>query len=619
MMVQVVLKRSMNWQRTLPVDAGCCFGVLHVACGMSDNSGRTDVSAFQRLARLLEGERRDIVVVVFYAALAGAFALTLPISVGAIVGLVQGGLRLQPVMILIAYVVVGTLVSGGLQVLQIGVVERIQQRVFTRMALEFSYRLPRIRYRLAMNTDLPEAMNRMFEAVTIQKSLSKVLVDSTQAALTVLAGLVVLTVYHPYFALFGVALLAILIGVVRVSGKRGLETSLNESKYKYRAVHWLEEQARAYHAFKFSAQSGLGMRRMDDILVRYLASRQAHFRVLERQAITVVVLRALTVGCFLILGTKLVLSRQITLGQFVAAELVIVTVLLAVEKLMLAVSNVYDLLTSAEKAGHIADFAVDANGSVILPARKLGVRIDLRSVTYRYAQSGSNALNGLSFSIRSGERLGINGFEGSGSSTLLRLLGGLLSDADGVMLIDGTPLAALDIPALRELTGQFLATSELFDGTVEENITVGRSYIDRDMVQRAIDDAGLTRDIEALPQGIITQLGADAQRLPNRVALKLLFARAVAGNPRLLIIDDHFQNLSADDRAQLIDVMVDRRRTWTVAIASRDSAVLNAMDRVLTLANGEVMSDSRNVQLPETTEVTPLLVVESQAARETSA
>lgn len=577
---------------------------------------RSDPTAFQRLARLLEGERRDIVVVIFYAALAGAFALTLPISVGAIVGLVQGGLRLQPVMILIAYVVMGTLVSGGLQVLQLGVVERIQQRVFTRMALEFSYRLPRIQYRLAMNTDLPEAMNRLFEAVTIQKSLSKVLVDSTQAALTVLAGLVVLTVYHPYFALFGVLLLAILAGVVGVSGKRGLETSLNESKYKYRAVHWLEEQARAYHAFKFGAQSGLGMRRMDDILVGYLASRRAHFRVLQQQASTVVVLRALTVGSFLILGTRLVLGRQITLGQFVAAELVIVTVLLAVEKLMLAVSAVYDLLTSAEKAGHIADFAVDTSGTLVLPAGNEGVTIELRSVTYRYAQSGTNALTDLSFKIDSGERLGINGFEGSGSSTLLRLLGGLLSDPEGVMLIDGTPLAALDIPALRALTGQFLATSELFEGTVEENITVGRSYIDRDMVQRAITEAGLTRDIQALPQGIITPLGLDAQRLPNRVALKLLFARAIVGNPRLLIIDDHFQNLSADDRAQLIDVMVDRRRTWTVAIASRDSAVLNAMDRVLTLANGEILSDSHNVHLPDSTDVTPLLIVESESPRD---
>ncbi|MEO7363625.1 MAG: ABC transporter ATP-binding protein, partial [Gemmatimonadaceae bacterium] len=530
---------------------------------------------------------------------------TLPVSVGAIVGLVQGGLRLQPVLLLIAYVVVGTLVSGGLQVLQLGVVERIQQRVFTRMALEFSYRLPRIRYRVAMNTDLPEGMNRLFEAVLIQKSLSKVLLDSSQAALTVLAGLLALTLYHPYFALFGVLLLAVLGIILRVWGKQGLKTSLNESKYKYRAVHWLEEQARAYHAFKFSAQSGLGMRRMDDILVKYLASRRAHFLILARQFGSVVVLRAVTVGSFLVLGTQLVISRQISLGQFVAAELVIVTVLLAVEKLMFAMSSVYDLLTSAEKAGHIADLTIDENGELPLPEFPQGIAAQLRGVTYRYLNSHTNALSGMTLEIASGERLGISGDEGSGSTTLLRLLGGLLDDAEGVILMDGVPLRALDKQALREQTGQFLATAEVFDGTVEENITMGRASISRAMVLQAIADVGLARDIESLPQGLITQLGGDAQRLPNRVALKLLFARAIAGNPRLLLIDDLFQNLSVDDRAQLTAVLVDRTRQWTLAVVSRDPAMLAAMNRVVTLKHGQITQDRRVSKRPSVLETEP--------------
>ena len=561
---------------------------------MADSLPHTSASptAFERLTRLLHGERRDVVVVLFYAALAGLFALTLPVSVGAIVGLVQGGLRLQPVLVLIAYVIVGTLISGGLQVLQLGVVERMQQRIFTRMALEFSYRLPRIRYRIAMNADLPEAMNRLFEAVIIQKSLAKVLLDSSQAALTVLAGLFVLTLYHPYFALFGLLLLAVLGIVLRLTGARGLRTSLLESKYKYRAVHWLEEQARAYHAFKFAAQSGLGMRRMDEILMHYLDARQQHHRLLELQSSSVVVFRALTVGGFLVLGTQLVLGRQITLGQFVAAELVIVTVLLAVEKLMFTMSSVYDLLASAEKAGQIADFAIDTTGALPFVSSGHGVKVELRSVSYRYSQSRSNALSDLSLSIPSGQRLGISGVEGSGSSTLLRLLGGLLDDSDGVVLMDDMPLGALDIQALRAQTGQFLATSELFDGTVEENITVGRANIDRAMVLRAIQDAGLTRDIESLPQGVATFLGADAQRLPNRVILKLLFARAIAGNPRLLIIDDLFQNLSADDRGHLTSVLADPGRHWTLAVVSHDPAMLNAMDRVITLAHGRLATDT---------------------------
>ena len=175
--------------------------------------------------------------------------------------------------------------------------------------------------------------------------------------------------------------------------------------------------------------------------------------------------------------------------------------------------------------------------------------------------------------------------------------------------MDGVPLGALDILALREQTGQFLATSELFDGTVEENITVGRANIDGSMVLRAIADAGLTRDIESLPLGVATVLETDAQRLPNRVILKLLFARALAGNPRLLIIDDHFQNLSAADRAHLTAVLVDPARRWTLAVVSRDASMLNAMDRVITLANGRISSDSRAMSAPNGTERAPVMAV----------
>lgn len=307
-----------------------------------------------------------------------------------------------------------------------------------------------------------------------------------------------------------------------------------------------------------------------------------------RQSASVVVLRAATVGGFLVLGTQLVISRQISLGQFVAAELVIVTVLLAVEKLMFAMSSVYDLLTSAEKAGHIADLTVDESGGLRLPVLNRGIALELRGVSYRYLNSHANALSALTLKIASGERVGITGDEGSGSTTLLRLFGGLLDDAEGVVLMDGEPLGALDKQAMREQTGQFLATSELFDGTVEENITMGRASIDRNMVLNAIADAGVTRDIESLPQGLTTSLGADAQRLPNRVALKLLFARAVAGNPRLLLIDDLFQNLSSEDRAQLIAVLADPARRWTLAVVSRDPAMLGAMDRVVALKHGRI-------------------------------
>ncbi|MBL0170237.1 MAG: ABC transporter ATP-binding protein [Gemmatimonadaceae bacterium] len=551
-----------------------------------------DRNVFSRVALLLARDKRDIAMLFVFAALSGLFALTLPLSVGAIVQLVQGGLILQPVVILIGYVVVGTLASGALQVMQLAVVERIQQRVFARLALEYTFRIPRIRYETAMQVDLPETMNRLFEAVNIQKSLSKFLLDTSTALLTVLAGLVLLTFYHPYFTFFGLMLLAVLGGILWVSGPRGLETSLMESKYKYRAVHWLEEQARAFHAFKFAGHSPIGVQRMDEILTGYLAYRGKHFKVLMQQTIAIVVFRTVVVGGFLILGSRLVIDRQISLGQFVASELIIVTVLVGVEKLILSMSTIYDILTSAEKAGFVSDLPLDASGGSALPTAGNGMSITLRAVSYRYAPDQRPVLRNATATVRPGERVGISGFEGSGRTTLLKLMAGLLDDYEGTVLFDGQPLRALDSAVLRAQVGQYMSTNDLFDGTVRENVAVGRAGIDDAAVRRAIEEVGLTRDIEDMPHGLDTQITHGGRRLTQNTAIKLHFAQAIAGTPRLLVVDDLFQNLQGADRRRLIALLVDRSRSWTVVVVSHDPALLAAMDRVLVLDEGALGASS---------------------------
>jgi ABC-type bacteriocin/lantibiotic exporter with double-glycine peptidase domain len=550
-----------------------------------------DVNIFVQILAFLARDKRDILIVFFYASLAGIFSLTLPLSVGAIVGLIQGGLILQPVVILIGYVVVSSLIAGWLQVLQLGVVERIQQRVFARMSLEFTFRVPRIRYETAMQEELPEAMNRLFEAVAIQKSLSKLLLDTSQGLLAVLVGLILLTFYHPYFSFFGVLLVAVLGLILWISGPKGFQTSLMESKYKYRAVHWLEEMARSLHAFKFGGHSALALRRMDDVLTGYLAYRRKHFKVLVQQTVSIVIFRTAIIGGLLILGSLLVIDRQITLGQFVASELVIITVLAGVEKLILSMSTIYDVLTSVRKASHISDLPLDDVAAGTLPARTGGLAIEARDISYRYAPGAPLALDGLSVRISPGERVAVTGFEGNGRSTLLRLLGGLLNDYDGTLLFDNTTLRTLDRIALRGQVGQYLSTGDLFDGTVEENISVGRPGIGRAEVMEAIEAAGLLEEIVAMPRGIDTPITHAGRRLPLQLAVKLLFAQAIAGRPRLLVLDDLFSNLRFEDQQQLARVLIDRSRDWTVVAVSHDPALLAVMDRVLVIENGRVARD----------------------------
>lgn len=545
----------------------------------------------ERLGALLLSEKGNIGLVYAYATLVGLFSLTLPLGVQAIIGLVSGGLFLQPVVLLIAFVVAGTLATGVLQVLQLAAVESIQQRIFARLALEFSIRVPRMNVEQAWREDLPERMNRFFEVLTIQKSLGKLLTGTTTALLQVVFGLLLLTFYHPYFTLFGIALVATLAAIVRVTGPRGLETSLMESTYKYRTVHWLEEVARAVHTFKSAGRATPALERMDGHVSGYLRYRQRHFRVLVTQAMAAIGFKVVVTGALLVLGSVLVIDRQITLGQFVAAELVIVTVLAGIEKLVGSLAEVYDVLTSVYKLGHVTDLPLERTEGLALEASGSGVRLALDRVSYRYPGSERDALVGLTFRVAPGERIAITGPDGSGESTLIGLLAAMRPGYTGTVQVDGVTMRDLDPAALRDRIGLVLGASELFEGTVEENITLGRRGIGAREVLAALERVGASDAVQAMPLGLRTVITNDARVLPSTLRVRLLIARAIVASPRLLLVDECLATVDPAARREIVAALTGPDTPWTLVLVSHTPAVLEAVDRVLVLDEGRLHAE----------------------------
>jgi ABC-type bacteriocin/lantibiotic exporter with double-glycine peptidase domain len=428
--------------------------------------------------------------------------------------------------------------------------------------------------------------------------MQKLLIDVPAALLTVLFGLILLTVYSPWFSLFAVVVIFILYMIIRLTGPEGLATSIVESKYKYKAVHWLEEIARAFHAFKYAGDSTLPVERMDDVITGYLKYRKKHFAVLVKQTIALIGFKTFITAAVLIIGATLVQTNRLLLGQFVAAEVVIVTVLAGVEKLMTSLSTVYDVLTSVDKSGHVADLPLEARGGLApIHAPGAGVAIETRDLRYRYPGAKSPSVDGVSVRIAPGERVAIMGVDGSGRSTLVKLLAGLIDDYDGTIRFDGITLRDLDRPALRARIGQMLSWGDLFDGTIEENISVGRAHITPLDVREALDDLQLTDEIQHLPQGIQTELTNGARNLPAHLANKLLVAQGIVGRPRLIVLDDFFQNLDASSRSLIIRLLTNRERHWTVIIVSHDPQLLSAFDRVLVVHDGKVLRDGTFQQL----------------------
>ena len=561
-----------------------------------------------RLLELLLLEKGNIVLVYAYATLVGLLSLTLPLGVQAIIGLVSGGLFLQPVVLLIGFVVLGTLATGVLQVLQLSAVERIQQRIFARIALEFSIRVPRVRTEAAWATDLPERMNRFFEVVTIQKSLGKLLTGTTTALLQVIFGLLLLTFYHPYFTLFGLGLVGLLWLIIRLTGPRGLVTSQMESAYKYRTAHWLEEVARSVVAFKAAGRATPALERMDGQVAGYLHYRERHFRVLVIQAMAAIGFKTLVTGALLILGSVLVIDRQITLGQFVAAELVIVTVLAGIEKLVGSLAEVYDVMTSVDKLGAITDLPLETTVGLPLPDGASGLAVEVEGLRYTYPGAERPALANIAFRLAPGARVAVTGPDGSGETTLLAAVSGLLDGVEGTVLLDGMTLRDLEPAAVRDRIGVVLGSAGLFEGTIEDNVTLGRAGLGTAAVVEALSRVGAHATVQRLPEGLRTVIENGGRGLPSTLRVRLLLARATVHRPRLLLVDECLATVEPAARQELIDVLTAPDAPWSLLIVSHTRDLLAACDRVLVLRAGEVVADAPwavVMRLPEVASLLP--------------
>ncbi|MGI4743731.1 MAG: ABC transporter transmembrane domain-containing protein [Janthinobacterium lividum] len=317
---------------------------------------------WQRLSRLLDTERSTIRYIIFYAILTGLISLSLPLGTQAVFNLVSTGAVFSSTYILVAVVVGGVLLGGILLVGQMTLVEAIEQRIFAKAAIEYAYRLPRIKAEALVGQDPKELVNRFFDILTIQKGLTKLLVDVMFAVLQILMGVLVLAFYHPIFIGFGLFTILALVVVYLLNYRQALRTSIEESAYKYELVAWLENVAGRLDDVRDNpTEQDQSLTRTDELTSKYLHARNQHFRVLKSYYAYGVALRTILTAGLLIAGTLFVVSRQMTLGQFVAAEVIIVMISGSIEKLMTSINTIFDVLTGVEKVAAVTDLPLEAH------------------------------------------------------------------------------------------------------------------------------------------------------------------------------------------------------------------------------------------------------------------
>jgi len=315
---------------------------------------------WQRLVRLLHHERKTINYIFVYAMLIGLIGLSLPLGTSAVFNLLSNGAMYSSTYILIAVILVGIMVGGLLLIGQLTLVEFLEQKIFVKAALEFAYRLPRIKKQALEGENPSELVNRFFDILTIQKGLTKLLVDIIAAGVQIFFSVILLSFYHPVFMVFGILVLIVIVAILAFYYRPGVQTSMEESSYKYEVVGYLEEVAADLETYRESpAKRKEILVRTDEITANYIQARNDHFGVLKRFFVSAVAMRTMLMGALLLLGSYFVVERQMTFGQFVAAEVIIVQISYAIEKLMTNLNTVFDMVTGSEKLAVVTDLELE--------------------------------------------------------------------------------------------------------------------------------------------------------------------------------------------------------------------------------------------------------------------
>ena len=548
----------------------------------------------KRFYNLLELDKKDVYQLFFYGILSGAISLSLPLGIQAITNFIQAGRASASWIVLIVLVVFGVALVGILSLMQLRIMENLQQKIFIRSSFEFAVRLPKIKFEEYYNSYPPELANRFFDTLMIQKGTSKLMIDFSAALLQIVFGIILLSLYHPYFIFFGLLLFLLLYFIFKFSYNPGLETSMKESKYKYKVAAWLQEIARNNYSFRNQIHHDYALEKNDNLVSEYLSFREKHFSVIKTQFSQLIVFKMIITASLLSMGGYLVLSQQMNIGQFVAAEIIILLVINSVEKIVMGLETLYDVLTSVEKIGTITDMKLEEEFPTDYDTCYTSIALEVEKVSFKFPDSKTKILDTISLNINQGERIYIDGANGSGKTTLIRILSGLLQPTVGTVSINDNSFNKINLNQYRSQIQSIIYGETPFEGTLVENISFKNKAIPEGNLRWALESMQLKDFIKSLPNGLETPLFPEGKQLSSSNAQKILLARSIISKPKILFLEDPTDTMDDIVANGLIDFITAQEHNWTIIVSSKNPHWITKCTRHITMEKGRIIRDQKN-------------------------
>jgi ABC-type bacteriocin/lantibiotic exporter with double-glycine peptidase domain len=528
----------------------------------------TTISPFGRIWNLVKQEKTNVRYLYVYAILSGAISLMIPLGIQAIIGLVLSGRLSSSWYILVFFITIAVFVSGLTRLAQMSILEAVQRRLFVRVAFEFSQKLTGSEGILKKYPGLVELSEKFLDVITVQKSFSKLLLYFTSSVLQITFGIILLAIYHPVFLIFGLLIILLVIAALRLTWKAGIASARSESDYKFKTAYWLTEIAQNKTTFNLKRELGYHSKRIDKYLKGYVSSRIEHFRVLYRQAGIAVAMKVLLTAIMLVIGSMLLVAQDISLGQFLAAEILIISMVEAVEKLVISVESIYDSGIALEKLGAVTDSKLDQPASTGLHINNQQNSAPKISVV---SEKGSKPWK---IEILPGQKIAVCGLPGLGRTNILKSIIGEY-EARYPAQINDIPVENFNHLELGKLTGICLQGSALFEGTLAENISLSNEA-DLEELSRLSAILNFKQFVNEIENGFNHYFEVN-NAIPNNISRKITVARALYKSPGLVLLDDIWSAFTKKEIDSLLNYIT--QMNATAIIISNHLPVLKTCDR----------------------------------------
>ncbi len=539
------------------------------------------------LFKYITKEKKDVTAIYIYAILSGLVQLSIPLGIQAIVGFVMGATMVTSLYILIGFVVLGTFLAGFFRLKVMQIIEKIQQKIFVEYSLAFAEKLPKVDLSANKKYYLPELVNRFFDTQNLQKGISKILLEIPTALIQILFGILLLSFYHPWFLVFGSIVVVIVIIIFRFTMASGIQSSLDESTHKYNVASWLEDIAGSIKTFKINSKTEMHLSGTDERVVEYLDSRTEHFKVLVFQYKAIIGFKVVITLVMLAIGTYLLVNQKLNIGAFIATEIVVLSIMAAVEKLIKSLESYYDVVAALVKLEKVTDLAEEPTENLALEPKPDGMEISFKDVVFSFGDQ-KPILSNINFNVRPNTITLITGSLGAGKSLLMNMIAGFYEPTGGTVFFDKIPLKNLEKTSLREHFGMYMDDMQIIKGTLQENILLGRENMGTEDILELSEAIGIDNLSGNFTNGFNTQLSETDTEISFSSKKKILLLRALLGDNRLLLLEDPLDGMNADFRTKMAEHLQKLKARVTIVIVSDAPELTQIADQQLHLDNGTI-------------------------------